>query len=56
MTVYIKLVTITSECLIVKSTMLPHCNIHKYVWTCPDGKTQSHDCWRIDKQRWHSSI
>jgi hypothetical protein len=25
----------------VKSTMFPHCNIHKFSWTSPDGKTQS---------------
>jgi hypothetical protein len=27
----------TSENL-VKSTMFPHCNIHKYNWKSPDGK------------------
>jgi len=29
----------TSGILIVKSTMFLHQNIHKYAWTCPDGKT-----------------
>jgi len=28
----------TSKYLLVKSTMIPHRNIHKYTWTCPDGK------------------
>jgi hypothetical protein len=28
----------TSKSLIVKSTMFPHCSIHKYTWTSPDGK------------------
>jgi len=30
----------TSQNLVVKSTMLPHRNIHKYTWNSPDGKTQ----------------
>jgi exonuclease III len=31
----------TSKNLVVKSTMLPHQNIHKYTWTSPDGKTHN---------------
>jgi hypothetical protein len=31
----------TLKNLTVKSMMFPHCNIHKFIWTSPDGKTQS---------------
>jgi hypothetical protein len=31
----------TYKNLIVKSTMLPHCTIHKYTWTSPDGKNHN---------------
>jgi hypothetical protein len=40
----------------VKSTMFPHCNIHKHTWSSPNGKTHSQiDHVLIDKRR-HSSI
>jgi hypothetical protein len=45
----------TSKNLIVKSTMFPHCNIHKFTWTS-NGKTHSQiDHILIDGRR-HSSI
>jgi hypothetical protein len=31
----------TSKSLVVKSTMFPHRNIHKYTRTSPDGKTHN---------------
>jgi hypothetical protein len=31
----------TSKDLVVKSTMFPHRNIHKYTWTSPDGSDAS---------------
>jgi hypothetical protein len=30
----------TSTNFVVKSTMFPHSNIHKYTWTSPEGNTQ----------------
>jgi hypothetical protein len=45
-----------SKNLVVKSTMFPHCNIHKFTWTSPDGKTQNQiDHILIDRRR-HSSV
>ena len=42
--------------MVVKSTMFPHLNIHKYTWTFPDGKTHNQiECILIDR-RWHSSV
>jgi hypothetical protein len=31
----------TSKNLIVKSMMFPHCSIHKYTWTSPEGNTHN---------------
>jgi hypothetical protein len=46
----------TSKNLIVKSTMSPHRNIHKYTWTTPDGNTNNQiDHILIDRRR-HSSV
>jgi hypothetical protein len=43
----------TSKNLIVKSTIFPHSNIHKYTWTSPDENTHSRIL--IDR-RSHSSV
>jgi hypothetical protein len=46
----------TSKNLIVKSTMFPQRNIHKYTWTSPDGNTHNQiDNILIDRRR-HSSV
>jgi endonuclease/exonuclease/phosphatase family metal-dependent hydrolase len=46
----------TSENLVVKSTMFPHRNIHKYTWTSPDGKTNNQIDHVLIDRIWHSSI
>jgi hypothetical protein len=41
-----------SKSLVVKSTMFPQRNIHKYTWTSPDGKTNNQmDHVLIDRRR-----
>jgi len=46
----------TPKKLVVKSTILPHRNIHKYTWTSPDGITHNQiDHVLIDRRR-QSSI
>jgi endonuclease/exonuclease/phosphatase family metal-dependent hydrolase len=45
-----------SKNLIVKSTSFPHSNIHKHIWTSPDGVTHNQiDHVLIDKRR-HANI
>ena len=46
----------TSKTLVVKSTMFPHQNIHKYTWTSPDGKTHNQIDHILIDRRWHSSV
>jgi len=46
----------TSKKLVVKSTMFPHRNIHKYTWTSPDGKTHNQIGHVLIDRRWHSSV
>jgi hypothetical protein len=45
----------TSKNLIAKSTMFPHHNIHKFMWTS-DGKTHNHIDHVLIDRRWHTSI
>jgi hypothetical protein len=45
----------TSNNLVVKSTMFPHRNIHKYTWTSPDGMTHSQTNHILIERRWHTS-
>jgi len=46
----------TSKNLVIKSTMFPHWNIHKYTWTSPDGKTHNQSDHVLIGRRWHSSV
>jgi len=46
----------TSKTLVVKSTMFPHRNIHKYTWTSPDGKTHNQIDHLLIVRRWHLSV
>ena len=46
----------TYKNLVVKSTMFPHRNIHKYTWTSPDGKTHKQIDHVLIGRRWHSSV
>ena len=45
-----------SKNLVVKSTMFPHRNIHKYTWTSSDGQTHNQTDHILIDRRWHSSI
>jgi hypothetical protein len=46
----------TSKNLVVKSTMFPHCKIHKYTGTSPEGKTHNQIDNVLVDRRQHSSI
>jgi hypothetical protein len=46
----------TSKNLVVKSTMFPLRNIHKYTWTSFDGQTHNQIDHVLIDRRWHSSI
>ena len=46
----------TSKNLVVKSTMLPHQNIHKNTWTSPDGKTHDQIDHILIDRRWQLSV
>ena len=46
----------TSKNLVVKSSMFPHRNIHKYTWTSPDSKTHNQIDHVLIDRRWQSSV
>jgi hypothetical protein len=45
-----------SKNLVIKSTMFPPRNTHKYTWTSPDGKTHNQIDHILTDRKWHSSI
>jgi hypothetical protein len=42
-----------SKNLNLKSTMFPHCNIHKFTWTSPGGKTHDQIYYILIERRQH---
>jgi len=46
----------TSNNLVIKSTMSPHLNTHKYTWTSSDDKTHNQNEHILIDRRWHLSI
>jgi hypothetical protein len=46
----------TSTYLTVKSSMFPHRNTHKFIWTSPDGKTHNQIYHILIDRRRHSSV
>jgi len=47
---------VTSKNLVVKISMFPHRNIHKYTWPSPDGRTHNQIDHILIDRRWHSSV
>jgi endonuclease/exonuclease/phosphatase family metal-dependent hydrolase len=45
----------TFKNLRVKSTVFPHCNIHKYTWTSPNQKTHNEIDHMLVERRKHSN-
>lgn len=46
----------TTKNLTVKSTMFPHCNIHRFTRTPANGKTHIQIEHILIDRRWHSSV
>jgi hypothetical protein len=46
----------TYKNFVVKCTMFPHCRIHKYTWTSPEGNTHNQIDHILIDRRWHSNV
>jgi len=46
----------TTKNVVVKNTIFPHQNFHKYTWTSPDWKTHNQTDQMLINRRWHLSI
>jgi hypothetical protein len=46
----------TSKTVIVKSTMFPHLNIHKFTWASHGGKPHNRIDHILIDRKWHSSV
>jgi len=47
---------VSSKNLLVKNTMFPHRNLHKYLWTPPDKKTSNQIDHILIDRSWQSSV
>jgi len=47
---------VTSKNVVVKNTMFPHRNFHKYTWTSPDEQTHNQIDYILIDRGWNSSI
>jgi len=52
----IRIVNFATSKNLVKGTMFPHQNIHKYTWTSPNGKTHNLIDHILIDRRWHWNI
>jgi hypothetical protein len=46
----------TSKYLVAKAKIFPHRNIHLYIWTCLDRKTQNQNDHIFIDRRWDSNL
>jgi hypothetical protein len=52
----VRVVNFATSKNVVRNKMFPHCTIHKYTWTFPEGKIHNQIDHVLIHRRWHSSI